>query len=84
MLEFLKPLVEDEEDSANLFAVELQEHFNSQFGFFLDKENRDFQPLYWLATYLSPVYCLTLSSTEVDEAKNLVKSKLKNLGIYYV
>ena len=53
MLESLKPRVEDETDSAHLFASELQDHFESQFGFLLSKEDRDFQPLFWLATYLS-------------------------------
>ena len=32
-MESLKPRVEDETDSAHLFASELQDHFESQFGF---------------------------------------------------
>ena len=77
MLESLKPRVEDETDSAHLFASELQEHFKSQFGFLLSKEDRDFQPLFWLATYLSPVYRVALSTVEIEEAKKFAKSKLK-------
>ena len=77
MLESLKPRVEDETDSAHLFASELQDHFKSQFGFLLSKEDRDFQPLFWLATYLSPVYRVALSTVEIEEAKKFAKSKLK-------
>ena len=77
MLESLKPRVEDETDSAHLFASELQDHFESQFGFLLSKEDRDFQPLFWLATHLSPVYRVALSTVEIEEAKKFAKSKLK-------
>ena len=56
MLESLKVHVEDENDSAHLFAIELEDQFKSQFGFLLSKEDGDFQPLFWLATYLSPIY----------------------------
>ena len=77
MMESLKPLVENEADSANLFASELQDHFKYQFGFLLSKEDRDFQPLFWLATYLSPVYRVALSTVEIEEAKKFAKSKLK-------
>ena len=77
MLESLKPRVADETDSAHLFASELQDHFKIQFGFLLSKEDRDFQPLFWLATYLSPVYRVALSTVEIEEAKKFAKSKLK-------
>ena len=75
MLESLEPLVDNPEDSAHLFAKELQKHLQAQFSFLL-KQGVGFQPIYWLASYLSPVHRQALSEHVITEAKSYLKSKL--------
>ncbi len=75
MLESLRSPLEDSEDTAHLFAKQLEEHLNLQFEYLLDSEAAAFQPIYWLATYLSPVYRRTLSGEDIEVAKKFVKSK---------
>ena len=75
MLTSLEPIVGDPSDSAHLFAVELKEKIKSQFGYLLYPAADDFQPVYWLATYLSPVHKQVLSQDDVREVEKFIKSK---------
>ena len=75
MLESLRSPLEDPEDTAHPFAKQLEKHLNLQFKYLLDSEAAAFQPIYWLTTYLSPVYRRTLSGDDIEVAKKFVKSK---------
>ena len=75
MLELLEPIVDDPADSAHLFAKEIQKNLKSQFSYLLEP-GPGFQPIYWLASYLSLVHCQALSENVITEAKIYLKSKL--------
>ena len=82
MLESLRSPLEDSEDTAHLFAKQLEKHLNLQFNYLLDSEAAAFQPIYWLATYLSPVYRRTLSGDDIEVAKKFVKSKFIDCSLF--
>ena len=76
MLESLKVHVEDENDSAHFFAIELEDQFKSKFGFPLSKEDGDFQPLLarnLLVSYL-PGLSLVLRSRRLKILQRVSKS----------
>ena len=74
MLASLQPYIEDSEDSANLFATELQEHLDHQFSFLLHQANAHFKPIYWAGTFLSPVHRQILSGDEIEVVRKYLLS----------
>ena len=42
--------------------MKLEERMKSQFSYLLDPKAKDFMVIYWVATFLSPVYRVLLAS----------------------
>ena len=55
--------------------MELEKNLRNQFGYLLNPDESQFLPVFWLATYLSPVHCQALTRDEVEEAKKYLRSK---------
>ena len=51
-------MVADPSNAAHTFAKKLEERMKTQFKYLLDPKAKDFQAIFWVATYLSPVTCL--------------------------
>ena len=83
MLESLVARVEDPGDSAHVFAKELKKQLEDQFCFLLDPHavKEKFQPIYWLASFLSPVHRQALSDDVTMEAKTFLKSRFTLLAV---
>ena len=70
-------MLEDPTKAVYAFAKELEEKMKSQFAYLLDAKSRNFQPIFWVATYLSPVTRVLLSSDidKMQEVRKFLKSK---------
>ena len=77
MLASLSPLVGDQSKTVHTFAKELDEKTKSQFAYLLDPKSNQFQSIFWVAAYLSPVYrvLLTSDTEKMKEVKKFLKSK---------
>ena len=73
----LAPLVGDQSKTVHTFAKELEEKIKMQFVYLLDPKSHHFQSIFWVATYLSPLYRVLLSSDpeKMEEVKKFLKSK---------
>ena len=73
----LAPQADDQSKTAHTFAKELQEKMKSQFVYLLDPKSDKFQSIFWVATYLSPVHRVLLTSDpeKMKEVKKFLKSK---------
>ena len=80
-LSCLGNLVEDSTTSTTSFARELKKKMQSQFSYLLNNE-RDFQPVFWVATYLSPLHHVLLSS-DVDKMRE-VREFLKSESVIFI
>ena len=67
----------DPSNTANTFAKKLDERMKSQFSYLLNLKAKDFQAIFWVATYLSPVYRVLLASDteKMTEVKKFLQSK---------
>ena len=61
----LEPLVQDECDSAHNFAKEMKAQLESYFAFLLFPSQAGFLPIYWVASFLCPVYRSVITSEEM-------------------
>ena len=70
-------MVEDQNNAAHSFATKLEERMKSQFSYLLDPKDKDFMGIFWVATFLSPVYRVLLASDteKMTVVKNFLKSK---------
>ena len=71
----LEPLVRSEFDTAHSFAKEMVKQIESYFSFLLFPDKPGFLPLYWVATFLCPVYRCTITSTEMPVVRSYLESK---------
>ena len=71
----LEPLVQDEMDSSHALAKEMRSQIEDYFGFLLDTKCKEFLPVYWVASFLCPVYRFILSSDELPVVRSYLESK---------
>ena len=65
-------MLRDPSKAVYSFAKELDEKMRRQFAYLLDANSKDFKPIFWVATYLSPVTQVLLSS-DIDKMKEVRK-----------
>ena len=75
MLKSLAPLLENERDTGHLFAKELQKYTVEYFKFILDSNDKDFLPVYWAASFLSPEHSHLMTPQEQSVAIDYLKRK---------
>ena len=75
----LEPLVKDEDDSANAFANQMKGHLESYFAFLLCPSDPEFLPIYWVASFLCPVYRSVITSKEMPVVRAYLEGML-NVG----
>ena len=80
----LSAVAEDSSNAANNFAQELHERMTRQFSYLLDPKSKDFRAIFWVATYLCPVYRVLLSSDmeKMMEVKKFLRGKSVLIFIY--
>ena len=73
----LSAVMEDQNNAAHSFATKLEERMKSQFSYLLNSKDKDFMGIFWVATFLSPVYRVLLASDteKMTVVKNFLKSK---------
>ena len=79
-------MVEDQNNAAHSFAMKLEERMKSQFSYLLDPKAKDFMVIFWVATFLSPVYRVLLASDteKMTEVKKFLKSKPVILLVFVI
>ena len=65
LLGVLEEYVQDEECSAYDMAQELKSELSSTFGYVIDPESEDFNPIYVAATFLDPLFHAVVAQDEV-------------------
>ena len=75
MLKTIEPLVTNESDTAHSFALEMKKQIQSYFSFLLYPTKPDFLPIYWVATFLCPVYRFVITSEEMPVVRSYLESK---------
>ena len=75
VLKSITPLLENKRDSGHLFAKEIQKYTLEYFKFILDSKNKDFLPVYWAASFLSPEHSHLLSPEEQSVAIDYLKRR---------
>lgn len=70
-------MVEDQSNAAHTFATKLEERMKSQFSYLLEPKDKNFQVIFWVATFLSPVYRVVLASDtdKMTEVKRFLEGK---------
>ena len=74
-MKILEPLARDQYDSANAFAREMVAQIESYFSFLLYPDQPEFLPIYWVASFLCPVYRFTITSEEMPVVRAYLERK---------
>ena len=73
LLRSLAPFLENERESGHLFAKQIEKQTKKYFAFVLDSAHPDFLPVFWCATFLSPIHRLVLSPEQRKVATTYLK-----------
>ena len=73
LLRSLAPFLANERESGHLFAKQIEKQTKKYFAFVLDPDSNDFLPVFWCATFLSPVHKLVLSPEQRKVAATVYK-----------
>ena len=73
LLRSLAPFLANERESGHLFAKQIEKQTKKYFAFVLDPDSNDFLPVFWCATFLSPVHKLVLSPEQRKVATTYLK-----------
>ena len=63
-------------DSAHNFAKEMRKQMEAYFVFLLKPFHKDFLPIYWVATYLCPVYRSLLTSDQLPVVRKYLEGTI--------
>ena len=69
-------------DSAHTMAKEMKSQVESYFRFLLNKKDKDFLPVYWVASFLCPIYRFVISSEELPVVRSYLESKFSVFYLY--
>ena len=84
MLETIEPLLRDEYDSGHQFAKEMKKQMESYFSFLLFPNKPGFLPVYWVATFLCPVYRSYITSEEMPIVRAYLERKIISILNYAI
>ena len=73
--------MDDEEHTARPFCAELHQQMSKYFDFILNPAAEDFNPLYYVATYLAPVHKFVIGNSELSIVRKYLEGKCGSVDV---